>query len=50
MEHIRFPDLRHTFATFSLKNGVDAKTLSTPLEHYSAGFALSTYTLTPRRV
>ena len=30
VEHIWFPDLRHTFATFSLKNGVDAKTPSTP--------------------
>ena len=27
-EHIRFHDLRHTFATLSLKNGVDVKTLS----------------------
>ena len=27
-EHIRFYDLRHTFATLSLKSGVDIKTLS----------------------
>ncbi|MEI3330660.1 MAG: site-specific integrase [Oscillospiraceae bacterium] len=27
-EHIRFHDLRHTFATLSLKSGVDVKTLS----------------------
>ena len=27
-EHIRFHDLRHTFATLSLKYGVDVKTLS----------------------
>ena len=43
-EHTRFHDLRHTFATLSLKNGVDVKTLSSTLGHYSAGFTLSTYT------
>ena len=43
-EHIRFHDLRRTFATLSLKNGVDVKTLSSTLGHYSAGFTLSTYT------
>ena len=37
-EHIRFHDLRHTFATLSLKSGVDVKTLSGALGHYSAGF------------
>ena len=43
-EHIRLHDLRHTFATLSLKNGVDVKTLSGALGHYSAGFTLNTYT------
>ena len=43
-EHIRFHDLRHTFATLSLKNGVDVKTLSSALGHYGAGLTLSTYT------
>ena len=43
-EHIRFHDLRHTFATLSLKSGVDVKTLSGTLGHYSAGFTLNTYT------
>ena len=43
-EHIRFHDLWHTFATLSLKNGVDVKTLSSALGHYSAGFTLTTYT------
>ena len=43
-EHIRFHDLRHTFATLSLKSGVDVKTLSGALGHYDAGFTLSTYT------
>lgn len=30
--------------TLSLKNGVDVKTLSGALGHYSAGFTLNTYT------
>ena len=48
-EHIRFHDLRHTFATLSLKNGVDVKTLSGALGHFSAGFTLNTYThVTPQ--
>jgi integrase len=41
---IRFHDLRHTFATMPLKNGVDVKTISHILGHYSAGFTLDTYT------
>jgi len=44
IEEIRFHDLRHTFATLSLQNGVDYKTLSRNLGHYSAGFTLDTYT------
>lgn len=44
LEHIRFHDLRHTFATLALQNGVDIKTLSNILGHYSAGFTLDTYT------
>ena len=44
LPRVRFHDLRHTFATLSLKNGVDVKTLSSTLGHYSAGFTLSTYT------
>lgn len=41
---IRFHDLRHTFATFALQNGVDVKTVSGMLGHFSAGFTLDTYT------
>ena len=41
---IRFHDMRHTFATVALQNGVDVKTVSGMLGHYSAGFTLDTYT------
>ena len=40
---IRFHDLRHTFATLALQNGVDVKTVSGMLGHFSAGFTLDTY-------
>ena len=50
IEHIRFHDLRHTFATLSLQNGVDVKTLSNALGHYSAGFTLDTYTHTTQKM
>ena len=43
LEHLRFHDLRHTFATLALQNGVDVKTVSGMLGHYSAGFTLDTY-------
>lgn len=40
---VRFHDLRHTFATLALQNGVDIKTVSRILGHFSAGFTLDTY-------
>ena len=40
---VRFHDLRHTFATIALQNGVDIKTVSDMLGHFSAGFTLDTY-------
>ena len=40
---LRFHDLRHTFATLALQNGVDVKTVSGMLGHFSAGFTLDTY-------
>ena len=43
LERIRFHDLRHTFATLALQNGIDVKTVSGMLGHYSAGFTLDTY-------
>lgn len=41
---VRFHDLRHTFATMAIQNGVDVKTVASMLGHYSAGFTLDTYT------
>ena len=41
---LRFHDLRHTFSTHALANGVDAKTLSGILGHTNASFTLDTYT------
>ncbi len=44
IEGVRFHDLRHTFATVALQNGVDIKTVSGMLGHFSSGFTLDTYT------
>ena len=44
LSKVRFHDLIHTFATLALQNGVDIKTVSGMLGHYSAGFTLDTYT------
>lgn len=43
-EHVRFHDLRRTFTTLALQNGVDPKTVSRMLGHYSAEFTLDVYT------
>ena len=42
-KHVRFHDLRHTFATLALQNGMDVKTLSAMLGHVSAATTLNTY-------
>ena len=39
----RFHDLRHTYAVVSLKAGVDLKTLSESMGHFSVAFTLDTY-------
>ena len=43
LPRVRFHDLRHTFATLALQNGVDVKTVSGMLGHFSVGFTLHTY-------
>ena len=49
MEYLRFHDLRHTFATTALQNGIDVKTVSSMLGHFDAGFTLRTYTHATRQ-
>lgn len=39
----RFHDLRHTYATLSLENGVDIKTVSANLGHATVAFTLDVY-------
>ena len=39
----RFHDLRHSFATISLENGDDAKTVSENLGHATVAFTLDIY-------
>ena len=43
-KHVRFHDLRHTFATMALENGIDIKTLAEILGHNTVATALNTYT------
>ena len=43
-ENVTLHGLRHTYATLAIQNGVDVKTVSKILGHYSAGFTLDTYT------
>jgi hypothetical protein len=43
-KHVRFHDLRHTFATTALEYGMDVKTLSATVGHVSAKTTLNIYT------
>ena len=40
---IRFHDLRHDFATLSLEQGMDIKTVSHILGHTDVGFTMNAY-------
>ena len=42
-KRVRFHDLRHTFATMALENGMDIKTLSAMIGHVSAEATLNIY-------
>lgn len=42
-KHVRFHDLRHTFATMALEHGMDIKTLSATIGHVSAATTLDIY-------
>lgn len=44
LRHFTFHALRHTFASRAMEQGMDAKTLSIILGHYSVSFTLDTYT------
>ena len=43
LSHVRFHDLRHTFAAISLQNGDDIKTVSENLGHATVAFTLDVY-------
>lgn len=49
LEHLRFHDLRHTFATLALQNGVDIKTVSAMLGLTTRGSPSAPYTHTTRQ-
>ena len=46
---IRFHDLRHTFATLALQNGVDVKPSAVCWATMTRGFTLRTYTHATRQ-
>ena len=43
LPEVRFHDLRHTYATLALQNGVNIKTVSTSLGHATVAFTMDKY-------
>ena len=43
LDHIRFTDLRHTYAVLSLRNGMNAKELARMLGHYRPSMTRQNY-------
>lgn len=50
MEDVTVHDLRHTYATLALQNGIDVKTVSQTLGHATAAFTLDIYAAVTERM
>ncbi len=48
-KHLRFHDLRHSFAVISLENGDNIKVVQEALGHHSSAFTLDTYAHTTKK-
>ena len=49
-KHLRFHDLRHSFAVISLENGDYIKVVQEALGHHSSAFTLDTYAHTTKKL
>ena len=50
LNHMRFHDLRHSYAVAAIENGDDIKTVQTNLGHATASFTLDVYAHTTQRM
>jgi site-specific recombinase XerD len=50
VEDVTVHDLRHTYATLALQNGIDVKTVSQTLGHATAAFTLDIYAAVTERM
>lgn len=50
LEGMTFHGMRHTFATMSLQEGVDVRTIQENLGHHNAGFTLNVYANTTQKM